>query len=108
MLALRRGRVVRVLTMGAEDRASRSGVAAPRCAVCGGPDADGNGCEFCPAVDGPTYHVCAVCGHVETRNADVEPPRECEHCRAHWTALVTFGDTGAAEAMSEAVTREKA
>lgn len=23
---------------------------APRCAVCGGPDADGNGCEFCPAV----------------------------------------------------------
>lgn len=23
---------------------------APRCAVCGGPDAEGNGCEFCPAV----------------------------------------------------------
>jgi hypothetical protein len=33
-----------------ERRGSRSAVAAPRCAVCGGPLADGSGCEFCPAV----------------------------------------------------------
>lgn len=29
-------------------------MSAPRCAVCGGPDADGNGCEFCPAVGAPS------------------------------------------------------
>jgi hypothetical protein len=94
-----------------EDRASRSGAAAPRCAVCGGPDADGNGCEFCPKVDAsPTaaYHVCVFCGHVETREPDIEPPRECENCRAHYTSLVAFDDIDTAEALSEAITREKA
>lgn len=39
----------------------------PRCAVCGGPAADGSGCEYCPAVtrvDGCTcgqHGVCARC-----------------------------------------------
>jgi tRNA G26 N,N-dimethylase Trm1 len=91
-------------------------VSVPRCAVCGGPDAAGNGCEFCPAVDPTpalteeafarmTYYTCTVCGHVETRQALVEPPRECEHCRAHWTALVTFGELDDAEALSEDVAR---
>jgi hypothetical protein len=29
-------------------------VSVPRCVVCGGPDAEGNGCEFCPAVGAPS------------------------------------------------------
>lgn len=38
---------------------SHSAVAAPRCAVCGGPTDDGEGCEFCPAV----VHVAdCTCG----------------------------------------------
>lgn len=41
-----------------EPHAVPAPIAPPRCAVCGGPDAQGNGCEHCPAVerdDMPTY-----------------------------------------------------
>lgn len=47
-----------------EKTTERSGVAAPRCAVCGGPGADGSGCEHCPAVDSrsATSGLCPRCG----------------------------------------------
>jgi len=35
-----------------------------------------------------TYYVCAECGHVETRQSDLEGPRRCENCRScceFWT-----------------------
>jgi len=33
-----------------------------RCAVCGGPETDGNGCEFCPAVVHVTDCTCGQQG----------------------------------------------
>lgn len=79
-----------------------------RCAVCGGPFTDGSGCEFCPAVIDTTpapfkYYACSCCGHVETRQSDVEAPAKCEHCGAHHTALHSFGDLDAGEAWSDGV-----
>lgn len=50
------------------------------------------------------YYACSVCGHVETRQSDVEAPAKCERCGTHHSALVNFGDLDAAEAMSEEVT----